>query len=163
MNDAEQINMEVLQQWINGRGKHPVTWKTLTQVLCDIELSRLAREIEAAKGHTGIPNEDPIQKDIQEIPAEESEWRSTGHTPASGCDDETQCKTLDELQVDIDLLAADLLDRYYENRDKSTSHRFSEESSKSLRDIAAEVSKESDQGSSAWRHTCMWYSRQQIL
>lgn len=32
MNDAEQISMEVFQQWITGRGKHPVTWKTITQV-----------------------------------------------------------------------------------------------------------------------------------
>ena len=33
MNDAEQINTEVLQQWITGRGKQPITWKTLTQAL----------------------------------------------------------------------------------------------------------------------------------
>lgn len=48
-NDAEQINAEVLQQWITGNGKHPVTWKTLTGVLFDIELSVLAQEIEAVK------------------------------------------------------------------------------------------------------------------
>ena len=48
-NDAEQINMEVLQQWITGRGKHPVTWKTLIQVLRNIELTVLAGEIEAVK------------------------------------------------------------------------------------------------------------------
>ena len=47
--DAEQINMEVLQQWINGKGKHPATWKTLTDVLHDIELHTLAREIELTK------------------------------------------------------------------------------------------------------------------
>ena len=33
MNDAEQISMEVFQQWITGRGKHPVSWKTITKVL----------------------------------------------------------------------------------------------------------------------------------
>ena len=49
MNDAEQINCEVLRQWIADRGKHPVTWKTLTGVLRDIELVTLAREIEAVK------------------------------------------------------------------------------------------------------------------
>ena len=49
MNDAEQINREVLRQWIADRGKYPVTWKTLTGVLRDIELVTLAREIEAVK------------------------------------------------------------------------------------------------------------------
>ena len=47
MNDAEQINCEVLRQWIADKGKHPVTWKTLCEVLCDIELYTLAGEIEA--------------------------------------------------------------------------------------------------------------------
>ena len=50
MNKAEEINQEILEQWIAGRAKHPVTWKTLTQVLHDIELSMLAEEIEAIKG-----------------------------------------------------------------------------------------------------------------
>ena len=34
-------------QWIADKGKHPVTWKTLSEVLCDIELQTLAGEIEA--------------------------------------------------------------------------------------------------------------------
>ena len=58
MKDAEQINMEVLQQWLAGRGKHPITWKTLTQVLQDIELSTLAGEIEAVKCHEDKANGD---------------------------------------------------------------------------------------------------------
>ena len=44
--DPERINIEVLEEWVAGRGKHPVTWQTLTQVLCDIELHTLAAEIE---------------------------------------------------------------------------------------------------------------------
>ena len=64
----EQINMGVLKEWITGRGKHPVTWKTLVEVLRDIELSTLAEEIEAVKCHeavgveiiNNIPNDDPI-------------------------------------------------------------------------------------------------------
>ena len=48
-NDTEQINTEVLQQWITGGGKHPVTWKTLTEVLYDIGLTTLAGDIEAVK------------------------------------------------------------------------------------------------------------------
>ena len=47
--DAEQINMEILQQWLTGRGKQQVTWATLVEVVRDIELSTLAGEIEAVK------------------------------------------------------------------------------------------------------------------
>ena len=46
---AEKINIEILQEWATGRGKHPVNWKTLTEVLCDIELGALASEIEEVK------------------------------------------------------------------------------------------------------------------
>ena len=46
MGDAEQINTEILSEWINGKGKKPVTWKTLVQVLHDIELCSLACRIE---------------------------------------------------------------------------------------------------------------------
>ena len=45
LNDAE----EILQEWLTRRGKQPVTWATLVEVLYDIELSALAREIEAVK------------------------------------------------------------------------------------------------------------------
>jgi len=44
--DVEQINMEILWEWVSGRGKQPVTWATLTEVLRDVELSVLARDIE---------------------------------------------------------------------------------------------------------------------
>ena len=47
--DAVQINTEILQEWATGRGKNPVTWETLTEVLRDIELGGLASEIEAVK------------------------------------------------------------------------------------------------------------------
>jgi len=49
MDDAERNSKTVLQEWIAGRGKHPVTWKTLTEVLQDINLDSLAEEIEAVK------------------------------------------------------------------------------------------------------------------
>ena len=48
-NDAEHINMEILQEWISGRGKRPVTWKTLINVLREIKQDCLADEIEAVK------------------------------------------------------------------------------------------------------------------
>ena len=47
--DAEQINMEILEEWVNGRGRQPVSWKTLTEVLRDVELGQLAGDIEAVK------------------------------------------------------------------------------------------------------------------
>ena len=42
---ASEINMEILQRWIQGQGM-PVEWATLIEVLKDIELTELAREIE---------------------------------------------------------------------------------------------------------------------
>ena len=50
--DVEQINMEILQEWVSGRGRLPASWATLTEVLRDVELSELASDIEAVKLHT---------------------------------------------------------------------------------------------------------------
>ena len=47
--DVERINTTILQQWLTGRGKQPVTWATLVEVLRDIELHTLAHEIETVK------------------------------------------------------------------------------------------------------------------
>ena len=49
LNDAERINTEILQEWLTEKGKQPVTWTTLIEVLRDIELTALASEIEAVK------------------------------------------------------------------------------------------------------------------
>ena len=49
LNDAERINTEILQEWLTGKGKQPVTWTTLVEVLCDIELSTLACDISTSK------------------------------------------------------------------------------------------------------------------
>ena len=35
-NDANEINIQIIEEWVAGKGKHPVTWKTLTEVLHDI-------------------------------------------------------------------------------------------------------------------------------
>ena len=43
--DAAKINREILQRWIEGQGM-PVEWVTLIEVLKDIGLAELAREIE---------------------------------------------------------------------------------------------------------------------
>jgi len=50
--DAEQINTEILQEWIRGKGRLPVSWATLTEVLRDVELSELASDIEVVKLQT---------------------------------------------------------------------------------------------------------------
>ena len=47
--NAEQINQEILQKWLTGSGKNPVTWETLVEVIRDIELSTLADDIAAVK------------------------------------------------------------------------------------------------------------------
>ena len=47
--EIEQINTEILREWVTGRGKKPMSWQTLIQVLRDIELGTLASEIEVIK------------------------------------------------------------------------------------------------------------------
>jgi len=47
--DAQRINTEILQEWLTGRGKRPVTWATLVEVLRDIKLCTLASDIMATK------------------------------------------------------------------------------------------------------------------
>ena len=49
MKNSEEINVEVLQEWVEGRGKQPVTWDTLVDVLCDAQLTELATEIASVK------------------------------------------------------------------------------------------------------------------
>ena len=47
--EANEINLEILQKWAEGNGKKPVTWRTLVDVLCKIRLTTLADEIRAVK------------------------------------------------------------------------------------------------------------------
>ena len=47
--NAERINTEILREWATGKGKNPVSWKTLTTVLHDIRHSALASDIEEVK------------------------------------------------------------------------------------------------------------------
>ena len=55
--DAERINKEIIREWATGRGKKPVTWETLMEVLHDIGLSMLASEIEAVKSKPATEQE----------------------------------------------------------------------------------------------------------
>ena len=116
--DAEQINMEVLQQWITGRGKNPVTWQTLAEVLHDIELSTLAREIETVKCCEGEPignvpvrtmSDNQVQRDQMTLSTFEttqgSDQRSTRDIPTAGMKDK-HCETLEQrINVAADLLS----------------------------------------------------------
>ena len=63
MSDCEQTCLEILREWLAGRGKQPITWKTLIEVLDDIELCTLAREIATVK---------LLSEDIQDGPTEDS-------------------------------------------------------------------------------------------
>ena len=58
LNKAKQINTEILQEWLTGGGKQPVTWATLVDILHDIELSTLAGEIDAVKCPAGPASKD---------------------------------------------------------------------------------------------------------
>ena len=51
-NDSESITVAILAEWIAGRGRHPVSWRTLIEVLNDIGHRVLAREIGAVKVQT---------------------------------------------------------------------------------------------------------------
>ena len=43
--DGERITLKIFQLWINGAGQQPVSWATLVQVLHDVNLNELAKEI----------------------------------------------------------------------------------------------------------------------
>ena len=45
MKNSEEINMAILQKWLQGRVSKPVTWSTLVTVLRSIEMDDLASEI----------------------------------------------------------------------------------------------------------------------
>ena len=44
--DPLRINTEIIQEWLRGHGRRPVSWRTLIEVLRDIELGKLASDIE---------------------------------------------------------------------------------------------------------------------
>ena len=52
MKNAEEINIKIIQEWIAGRGKKPVTWDVFINVLRDIDFTNLADEIEDTKKYS---------------------------------------------------------------------------------------------------------------
>ena len=43
--DSESINLDIVQEWLQGRGAKPVSWTTLTRILKAVQLTVLAQEI----------------------------------------------------------------------------------------------------------------------
>ena len=43
------INHDILQRWIQGSGKQPVTWETLVEVMEQVGLNTLASKIELSQ------------------------------------------------------------------------------------------------------------------
>ena len=108
MNDAEQINTDVLRQWINGKGKQPVTWKTLTEVLHDIKLNTLAGDIDTVKCHEDksigqVPigiSDDSVERDQKGLTAkatERSEQSSTRDVLTVKMEDMNYSKGLEQM------------------------------------------------------------------
>ena len=46
---AFEINMDIIMQWLRGKGKNPTSWRTLSEVLRQIQLTELANEVDYAK------------------------------------------------------------------------------------------------------------------
>ena len=44
--NVSSINRRILQLWLQGKGKQPVTWATLIAVLRDINMNQLAKNVE---------------------------------------------------------------------------------------------------------------------
>ena len=84
--DCEQASLEILEEWVAGRGKQPVTWNTLIEILHDIKLSTLAREIEAVK----FPAED-----VEDKPAEVIEDSKERTSVSDACTTEDSDSSID--------------------------------------------------------------------
>jgi len=104
MNDSEQISLEILQEWIAGRGRHPVTWNTLIEVLHDTELCTLAREIEAVKLQDTSGSSQRTLSDICEEVTGDSDQRDNKEIPTGIIEDfrsEDSEKTFSDTEASI--------------------------------------------------------------
>ena len=45
--NGEEINRHILQEWLEGRGRKPITWATLATILRNAEKGELAAKLEA--------------------------------------------------------------------------------------------------------------------
>ena len=44
-NNPEEINIDILTQWLRGKGRKPVTWRTMINTLEEIGLKTMAEDI----------------------------------------------------------------------------------------------------------------------
>ena len=57
--DPVDITVEILKQWLQGKGRKPVTWQILVKGLRDTNLNALADDIESSSSeHDGSKNSD---------------------------------------------------------------------------------------------------------
>ena len=56
--DSVAITVEILRQWLQGKGRTPVTWQTFVECLRESGLNVPADYIEAALGRRNIPGTD---------------------------------------------------------------------------------------------------------
>ena len=63
--DSLRINTEVLQEWLRGQGRRPVSWGTLIEVLRDIELGTLAGDLEEVCS-ADVMDTEPLKKNHQQ-------------------------------------------------------------------------------------------------
>ena len=66
--DPTDITIEIVRQWLQGKGRKPVTWQTFVECLRESRLDVPADHIEAALGRSDVPTISPQQ------PASSSKW-----------------------------------------------------------------------------------------
>ena len=61
--DPVDITVEILEQWLQGRGRMPITWQTFVQCLRDTKLNVLANNIESSLSeHNGSKDKVPSKE-----------------------------------------------------------------------------------------------------
>ena len=70
--DAENITTAILQCWLDGKGKTPVSWATLIGALREIDLDELADQIENAL--LDIPRSTPTAEKATELEMVSGKW-----------------------------------------------------------------------------------------
>ena len=63
--DPVDITVEILEKWLQGRGRMPITWQTFVQCLRDTDLNVLANNIESSM------SEHNNSKDLHKVPSKE--------------------------------------------------------------------------------------------
>ena len=59
--DPVDITVEILEQWLQERGRMPITWQTLIKCLRDAELNVLANKMESSLSeHNGSKDSDKV-------------------------------------------------------------------------------------------------------